>query len=114
MESFIFFTALFLFMFGSVIALRCLEFGLRVGDKALEHSGTICKQSIVISFKLIVFSLKVLFYVLSHLLRRIPVLKDTMGTAHIITPALEFKPALQFKPALKLKMHQLKQLTHKK
>lgn len=47
--------ALFVFCFGSVIAIRAIEFGFAVGDKALEHSGTLMKLPFKLAFKLICF-----------------------------------------------------------
>ena len=45
--------ALFVFFFGSVIAMKAMEFGFRVGDKALEFSGAIMKLPFMVAFKLI-------------------------------------------------------------
>ena len=45
--------ALFVFFFGSVVALQTLEFGFRVGDKALESSGKLVKLIFKGAFNLI-------------------------------------------------------------
>ena len=52
--------ALFVFFFGSVIAMQAIEFGFRVGDKALEASVTLVKRPFKIAFKLIRFAGKYL------------------------------------------------------
>ena len=56
--------ALFVFFFGSVIAMQAIEFGFRVGDKALEASGKLVKLPFKIAFKLICIAGK-------HLIKRL-------------------------------------------
>lgn len=48
--------ALFVFFLGSVIVKRVVEFGFRLGDKALESTGTLVKLPFRIAFKLISFA----------------------------------------------------------
>ena len=55
MELIMLFIALFVFFFGSVLALRAAEFGFSLADKALEHSGALIKLPFMIAFKLISF-----------------------------------------------------------
>jgi hypothetical protein len=61
--------ALFVFFFGSVIAMQAIEFGFRVGDKALEASGTLAKLPFKIAFKLIRFAGK---YLIKRLMKNKP------------------------------------------
>ena len=56
--------ALFVFFFGSVIAMQAIEFGFRVGDRTLEASGKLVKLPFMIAFKLICFAGK-------HLIKRL-------------------------------------------
>lgn len=47
---------LFVFFLGSVIVTQVVEFGFRLGDKALESAGTLVKLPFLIAFKLISFA----------------------------------------------------------
>lgn len=69
MELLMLCVALFLFFFGSVIAMRTMEFGFRVGDKALQSSGKIVKLPFKIAFKLICFLGK---YLIKRLMKNTP------------------------------------------
>ena len=51
MELLLVFLALFVFFFGSAVAMKLIDFGIRVGDKTLESSGTLMKLPFVIAFK---------------------------------------------------------------
>lgn len=59
MELIMLLVALFVFFFGSVAALKLMDFGLLVGDKALNASGALMKLPFKLAFKLIVLISKV-------------------------------------------------------
>lgn len=69
MELIMLCVALFVFFFGSVVALKAIEFGLAVGDKALEASGKLTKLPFVLAFKLIRFAGK---YLIKRLMKNKP------------------------------------------
>lgn len=52
--------ALFIFFFGSVIALRTFEAGLRLGDNSLKFCGWLLKIPFKVIFKIIMFAGKLL------------------------------------------------------
>jgi hypothetical protein len=52
--------ALFIFFFGSVIALRTFEAGLRLGDNSLKLCGWLLKIPFKLIFKLTIFAAKLL------------------------------------------------------
>jgi hypothetical protein len=58
MELLMLFIALFVFFFGSVIALQVMEYGLRVGDKSLEAFGGLAKLPFKVALNLIRYSYK--------------------------------------------------------
>ncbi len=60
MELVMLFVAMFIFFFGSVIALRTFEAGLRLGDNSLKLCGWLLKIPFRIIFKIITFAGKLL------------------------------------------------------
>lgn len=57
-ELILLFAALFLFLFGSVILTKLIEFGFAVADKLLQNSGRILIAPFKIAFKLIMLVFK--------------------------------------------------------
>ena len=55
MELIMLFVALFVFCFGSILVTQLFEFGIRVGDKALQSSGFLIKLPFIVAFKLVCF-----------------------------------------------------------
>lgn len=61
MELLMLFVALFVFLFGSAIAMKAIEFGFEMVDKALAAIGYLMKLPFLIVFKLITFAVKACF-----------------------------------------------------
>jgi hypothetical protein len=66
MELVMLFIAMFIFFFGSVIALRTFEAGLRLGDKSLQLCVWLLKIPFLVIFKLIKFVGMLLVKKLTH------------------------------------------------
>lgn len=62
--------ALFVFIFGSIVALQTIEFAIRVGDKTLESSGVILRLPFKVTLMLIFFVGKHLFRLLKRSLHK--------------------------------------------